>query len=143
MNRFPLKGMFLNKLPKCGSTSCQQKMFLCLHVSDVTKDRVVLLYAIVTERSINIRQVINHAILHTSSTKRVGLWFLSLITITCKRAGVQWDSNEELLHSKVLIDVRLLFHYLQPSTSGSSLCAPCPQAPQPRPRTLTLPQRIE
>ncbi|EOY32484.1 Uncharacterized protein TCM_040417 [Theobroma cacao] len=85
------------------------KMLPCLHISYVIKDRVVLLYAIVIGRSINISHVINHVMLLIASTKRDGLWFPSLITSLCGRVGIQWHLGEELLHSKVSIDMGLIY----------------------------------
>ncbi|EOY13933.1 Uncharacterized protein TCM_032752 [Theobroma cacao] len=39
------------------------------HISDVTKDRAVLIYAIVTHKSIDVGKVISHAILRTGRNK--------------------------------------------------------------------------
>ncbi|EOY16803.1 Uncharacterized protein TCM_035685 [Theobroma cacao] len=119
------------------------KMLLCLHVSNVTRNRAVFINAIVTKKSINIGQAINHTMMHTAITKRNGLCFPSLIPALCGRADIQWNPSEELLHPNVHIDVGLIYQYSQPSTNGSSSSAPRPQTLQPKAKALISPQRIE
>ncbi|EOY08849.1 Uncharacterized protein TCM_024087 [Theobroma cacao] len=78
------------------------------HISDVTKDRAVLIYAIVAHKSIDVGKVISHAILHTGRTKRDGIGFPSLITALCARAGVQWSDKEQLQQPKLPITMGIL-----------------------------------
>ncbi|EOY31998.1 Uncharacterized protein TCM_039394 [Theobroma cacao] len=65
--------------------------------------------------------------------KNDGLWFPSLIIALCNKVSVQWDSSEELLHSKVPIDVRVIYRYFQPSVGGNFSSVPYPRAFKPKP----------
>lgn len=67
------------------------------HVSDVIRDRAVLLYAIVKGKSVDVGQVIQDSITHAirdSSTGR--LPHPSLICGLCKQAKVTWSDDEIL-----------------------------------------------
>ncbi|EOY08722.1 Uncharacterized protein TCM_023809 [Theobroma cacao] len=105
------------------------KMLPIKHLSDVTKDRAMLLYAIILGKSIDIGQLIFNSIVHTTRSIRDGLWYPSFITGLCKQVGLQWTSNEELLHLIVPLDKGIIhrFHTHEHSTtSGSSSFAPRP-----------------
>ncbi|EOY16729.1 Uncharacterized protein TCM_035608 [Theobroma cacao] len=104
-------------------------MLLVKHLSNVTKDRAVLLYAILSGKSINIGQLIFNNTIYIARLPKDGLWFPSLITALCKQASVLWTSNKELLHPQVPLDASIIhmFEAQQHSTiSGSSSFAPRP-----------------
>ena len=79
------------------------------HFSDVTKERVALIYAIQSGKSIDVRLVIQNQILHVLRSAQAELHFPSLITGLCKKASVVWGNNEELLHPKHLIDNNMIY----------------------------------
>ncbi|EOY19076.1 Uncharacterized protein TCM_043746 [Theobroma cacao] len=78
------------------------------HFNDVTKDRAVLLYSIVTRKSIGIGQLIFNNIILTACSPRDGLLYPSLITTLSHQAGVVYSPNKELLHPKIPLDVGII-----------------------------------
>lgn len=97
------------------------------HFSDVTRDKTILLYAIVSRMSINVGQLVLNSIIQAACSPCDGLWFTSLITALCKKLGVIWDRSEEILHPKVPLDVGIMhkFYAHQHLTArGSSSLAP-------------------
>ncbi|GMN72950.1 hypothetical protein TIFTF001_055299, partial [Ficus carica] len=64
------------------------------HVSHITKDRAILLFAIFTNKSIDVGRVIYHQIMQSVRNSTFGLYFPSLITDLCKRAEVTWEGHE-------------------------------------------------
>ncbi|EOY21561.1 Uncharacterized protein TCM_013376 [Theobroma cacao] len=79
-------------------------MRLVKHLSDVTKDRTVLLYSIATKKSIDIGQLIFNNIIMLAQSPHDGLWYPSLIIAFYCQARVVWSTNEELLHPKIPLD---------------------------------------
>ncbi|EOY08969.1 Uncharacterized protein TCM_024271 [Theobroma cacao] len=77
------------------------KLLLVKYLSDVTKDRAILLYAIVTKKFIDIGQLIFKNIIMSARSPPNGLWYPSLITALCCQARVVWSPNEELPHPKI------------------------------------------
>lgn len=67
------------------------------HFSDITKERVVLLYAIVTEKSIDLRKFLSSHILQFAKNLTMSLFYPSLITVLFVVYGVQYGPNEEFL----------------------------------------------
>ncbi|EOY03108.1 Uncharacterized protein TCM_017575 [Theobroma cacao] len=105
-------------------------MLLVKHLSDVTKDRVVLLYAIVTGKSIDIRHLNFNKIIMSAHSPHNKLWYPFLITALCYQARVVWSPNEKLLHPKIPLDGGIIhkFHMCEQATiRGSSFAAPQPQ----------------
>ena len=72
---------------------------LATHYSDVTVERVVLIYAILMSLSIDVGQVMFNSIIHTVKHK-LGLYFPSLITQLCIQAGFQYSSDDESQYPK-------------------------------------------
>ena len=64
------------------------------HFSDITKERVVLLYAIVTGKSINLGKFLSSHILQCAKHLTMSLFYPSLITALCVTNGVQYGPNE-------------------------------------------------
>ena len=67
------------------------------HTSDVTKDRAILLYVILSEKSIDVGNLLFSSIIYSSRTSAAGLYYQSLITALCAKAGVQWNVGDELI----------------------------------------------
>ncbi|EOY32250.1 Uncharacterized protein TCM_039903 [Theobroma cacao] len=80
------------------------KMILVKHLSNVTEDQVVFLYIIVTEKSIDIGQLIFNNIVMSAQSPRDELCYPSLFSTLCHQAGVVWSTNEELLYLKIPLD---------------------------------------
>ena len=73
------------------------KLMPMRHFSDITKDRVVLLYCLVTEKSLDLGKFLSSHIMQCSKHHSMSLFYLSLITALCVAAGVQYSPNEESL----------------------------------------------
>ena len=58
------------------------------HLSDVTRERAILLYALVTGASIDVGRVIFYHYMHSVRAKQGGIMFPSLITSLCALNGV-------------------------------------------------------
>lgn len=82
------------------------------HVSKVIKAQAVLLYALVTGKSIDIRKVIYDSIRHTqqgSSTS--GLPHSSLICGLCKNVNVVYGKDEIFERLNALIDSKTISRF--------------------------------
>ncbi|GMN59387.1 hypothetical protein TIFTF001_028471 [Ficus carica] len=66
------------------------------HTSDVTKDRALLLYAILTGKSIDVGWVMHATIMSSARTSNRGLYFPLLITGLCKNAKVIYEDGIEV-----------------------------------------------
>lgn len=70
-------------------------LMLTRHQSDVTKERAILLYAIVSNGKVDIGLVVNVSIAkYLWGSTMGGLLHASLITRLCRQAGVQWNLDE-------------------------------------------------
>lgn len=107
------------------------------HYSDLTVERDVLLYAIVTGLTIDVGRLIVDSIIHTVRN-RLGLFFPSLITRLCAQAGVEVNKDEEVLHPKRPIDDALLH-----TIKSSRMPAPREVATVLSSRPLTVIERLE
>ena len=67
------------------------------HFSDITRDRAVLLYCLVTEKSLDLGKFLSSYIMQCSKHHSMSLFYSSLITALCVAAGVQYGPNEESL----------------------------------------------
>ena len=67
------------------------------HFSDITKERVVLLYAIVTKKSVALGNFLSSHIIQCAKHSNMSLFDPSLITALCAANGVQYEPNEEFL----------------------------------------------
>lgn len=80
------------------------------HVSDVIKERAVLLFAIVKGKTVDVGQVIHNSICHAIQRGSTGgLPYPSLIYGLYKRAKVTWD--EVLQPPKAVIDHATISRY--------------------------------
>lgn len=65
------------------------------HQSDVTKEREILLYVIVTNKKVDVGLIVNGSIVkYLWGSMTCGLLHASLIIGLCRQAGVQWNTNE-------------------------------------------------
>ena len=67
------------------------------HVSNITKERVLLLYSIVTEKSIDLVNFLSSHILQCGKHSSMSLFYPSLITALGATSWVQYGLNEEFL----------------------------------------------
>ena len=80
------------------------KLMRTSHFSDLTKEHLMLLYAIMTGKKINVGKIIFVEIQNSIRSERLGLYFPGLITDMCKEAGVRVESFEELIPPRRAID---------------------------------------
>ena len=66
------------------------------HLSDVTRERAILLYAIVSGASVDVGRVIFDYIMQCARAAHGGIGFPCLISAICASQGVMWDRNEEM-----------------------------------------------
>ncbi|PIN12644.1 hypothetical protein CDL12_14745 [Handroanthus impetiginosus] len=77
------------------------RMMPCTHVSDITYDRVVLMFVILEGIPIDVGKMINEGIKKAiEGGYHDGLPWLHLITALCAKSGEQWEPTEEFLQPK-------------------------------------------
>lgn len=82
------------------------------HLSNVTKDRAILLFAIDTGLDVDIEFLIQESILKAiKSTTSGGLSHPSLVTRLCKREGIQWGPEEITLPPMSVIDHHIISRF--------------------------------
>ena len=84
-------------------------MMPATNFSVVIKEKAALIYAIQTDKSINVDLVIQNLILHGVNIVAVRLYHPSLITELCKNVGLVWTQDEEVLQPKRVIDNNLVY----------------------------------
>ena len=117
------------------------------HFSDITKERVVLLYAIVTEKSIDLGKCLSSHIIQCTKHSTMCPFYPSLITAICVANGVQYGPNEEFLAPMFAITN----DKVQVMTGSDNRLGPIFQGSQPHqrpssttsPRNLTMAKRME
>ncbi|MFQ6643388.1 hypothetical protein Gotur_017723 [Gossypium turneri] len=78
------------------------------HSSTISMERMLLLYVILTENSINVGKIILKEI-HDCAKKKAGsAYFLSLITSLCLRSRVKTQANLKGSMSKGVLQVMIL-----------------------------------
>ena len=82
------------------------------HLSDVSRERVIMLYALMTRASIDMGQVSFDHYMHSVWSKLGGIGFSSLITYICAWNGVTWAPNEEKAAPMKPIDEALIAEFL-------------------------------
>ena len=101
------------------------------YLSDVTSDRAILIYCIITGKTIDVGSVMHSSILHSIKGVVVGLYFPSHVTTLCRKAGVIWSPNEKVIQPVHAIDTRMMMTVkgLDGDTysSGTSTAGPHPQ----------------
>ena len=81
------------------------------HLSDVAQDRAILIYCILSGKTIDVGSILHAFILHNVKGVSVGLYFPSLITALCEKAGVSWGSSEEVVQPVHTIDTRIMLTF--------------------------------
>ncbi|EOX93875.1 Uncharacterized protein TCM_002866 [Theobroma cacao] len=116
------KSIQLHGAYKCWLYFVVARMLPVKHVSDITKDKALLLYCILIGKAIDIGRLIYNTIFLSTNTPREGIWFPSLIIELCKRVSVKWGSREKLLYPKGSIDDAIIEKFMQQdlSTTGGS-----------------------
>ncbi|PIN07564.1 hypothetical protein CDL12_19862 [Handroanthus impetiginosus] len=101
------------------------------HSGEVTADQALLLYCIMTGKAFDVGKIISNSIIQSANSSRDGLWFPSLITKLCTRAGVKWDEKEELIFPRHPIDNTTMLRILNAAhdEAGGSQ----PHVPRPIP----------
>ena len=67
------------------------------HFSDINKERAVLLYSIVTGKSLDLGKFLSSHIIQCAKHTSMSLFYPSLIIAMCAASGVQYGLNEESL----------------------------------------------
>ncbi|GMN66871.1 hypothetical protein TIFTF001_035931 [Ficus carica] len=103
------------------------------HDITVNKDRVILLFAIVVGRKINVGDVISEQISVCAGRQSGGLWFPSLITSLCLAQGVEISSEEEKLKATAPITMTVITRLLhdKPAIAAEENPSPVPGACPP------------
>ncbi|GMN32299.1 hypothetical protein TIFTF001_044672 [Ficus carica] len=103
------------------------------HDNTVNKDRVILLFAIVMGRKINVGDVINEQIGVCAGRQSGGLWFPSLITSLCLAQGVEISSEEEKPKVAQPITMTVITRLLhdKPAIATAKNPSPVPEACPP------------
>ncbi|GMN32868.1 hypothetical protein TIFTF001_041800 [Ficus carica] len=103
------------------------------HDHTVNKDRVILLFAIVEGRKINVGDVINEQIGVCAGRKSGGLWFSFLITSLCLAQGVEVSSELEKLKPSGPITMTVITQILHDKSAvvGEEYSNPVPEACPP------------
>ncbi|PIN07250.1 hypothetical protein CDL12_20183 [Handroanthus impetiginosus] len=103
-NRKSFKASLLTRESRNWLRFISSRMLPTTHLSDVSKERAILIYAIYEDVPIDLGFMINDVIKKAAAGgARDGLPFPHLITSLCFQAGVQWDKSEELLQPDALI----------------------------------------
>ncbi|KAG2401957.1 uncharacterized protein HKW66_Vig0190060 [Vigna angularis] len=83
-----IKRVHLSSLSRLWMPLVHSNISPCTHVSDVTVNRAVILYAILTGRSVNLGKLIANEIRNCANSTKAPLGHPSLITHLCKQEGV-------------------------------------------------------
>lgn len=104
----------LSRYSKAWYYSICAKFLPTTHVSDVIKDRAMLLYAIVTGKTVDMGQVIQDSIIYAiKESSTIKLPHPSLICSLCNKVKVKWSTYEILQQPKSLIDQRTISRFQQ------------------------------
>ena len=77
------------------------------HLSDVRRNQDILIYYIVTGKTIDVGSFMHASILHSIKGVAVGLYFPSLIMTLCGKAGVIWSPSKGVIQPIHAIDTRI------------------------------------
>ena len=111
------------------------------HLSDVTRDRAILIYCILSSKSIDIGSILHTSILHSVRGVSAGLYFPSLINVLRGKAGVIWGPNEAVIQPVHSMDKHMMVIVkgwdISASSLGTSIAGP-PLQPQPQRPTMVI-----
>ena len=111
------------------------------HFSDVNKDRAVLLYCLMTGKSLDVGKFISSQIVQCYKHQSMSLFFPSLITALCVAAGVQYGANEESLAPMAALTDQRIYGMKGVDRLDPALQIPPLQSQASRP--LTMAERLE
>ena len=94
---FLVKSSTLTKAAKIWYYFVGARFSLSSHLSNVTKDRAILIYCILSGKTIDIGSILHASMLLSPRGVSIGLYFPFFITALCGRAGVTWGPNEEVI----------------------------------------------
>ncbi|PIN00193.1 hypothetical protein CDL12_27303 [Handroanthus impetiginosus] len=108
------------------------------HTSDVTRERAVMIYAILTDVPFDIGRFLHRSILKSAiGGLTMGLYHPSLITELCARAGLERQPGDELLQPDSMIRADR-----RPPRQAEAPLQPRPRQPPPAPRLETRVDRL-
>ncbi|KOM42759.1 hypothetical protein LR48_Vigan05g036300 [Vigna angularis] len=110
----------------------------CTHVSDVTVNRAVILYAILTRRSVNLGKLIANEIRNCANSTKAPLGHPSLITHLCKQEGVD-TTIPPFEHPRKPIDMGYYTPFCLDADDG--VASPPPRSPRIHARQRPIPRR--
>ena len=111
------------------------------HFSDVNKDRAILLYCLMTGKSLDVGKFISSHIVQCYKHQSMSLFFPSLITALCVAAGVQYGANEESLAPMAALTDQRIYGMKGVDRLDPALQIPPLQSRASRP--LTMAERLE
>ena len=98
----------LSKNAKVWHYFIRSRLIPSSHLSDVTKDRAILIFFILTDHFIDIGGVMHASICHSIWEVSVGLYFPSFTMAMCRNARVIWGPDEEILQLMHAIDCGMM-----------------------------------
>ena len=100
------------------------------HFSDITKDKAIILYCLVTGKSLDVGRFISSHIVQCYKHQSMSLFYPSLITALCVAAAVQYGANEESLAPMASLRDNKVY-----GMKGVDRINPAVQSSQPRSRS--------
>lgn len=84
--------------PKSWVSFVSARIMPSTHTTEINEDKVALVYAIMTKKTVNLWKIIHVLIMRVgASVTTVGLPCARIITELCHHAGVTWGPDEQLL----------------------------------------------
>lgn len=112
------------------------------HLTEVTKDWALLLFAIHSGQAMDVGRIVCQTILYETCHQNICLSFPSLITDLCAWAKVKWSNGNEIIHPIQTLNKNTIFQIkdCEDKTLGSNSSRP--QQPVPRCQ-LTVTERLD
>ena len=95
-------------IPKIWYHFVRTRLIPTTHIETINKDRLLLLHCILEGRRINVGQIIQRENLACAFKPKGCLFFPSLITELCLRAGIDTNSNDEILPNTAAISTKAI-----------------------------------
>ena len=86
------------------------------HIETVNRERLLLLHCILQGKSINVGRIIQKEILACTFKPKGCLFFSSLITELCVRAGADINSYDEVITNTAAISTTAIKRFFQPTS---------------------------
>ena len=135
----------LRKYPRAWYHFLVARLMPAQHISDVIRDRAILLYAIMVRHSVDVGRIIEQQMQISVRTPSLGLYFPSMITAMCARAGVQWSPTEEYTAPRQAITEQLMHTYKIPAALAPAADMPDDEElfPPPPPPAPSMEARMD